>query len=114
MLKKYFLFKGRAQRQEFWAVMLSSCVLGFLLGSIGLIFFSTANLIEAALLCNVFLVVILSWLNLATAARRCRDAGISPLWIISYIIPYLGVIALIVFGTIRSKDVEESTSTVTS
>mgnify|MGYP000512239206 CR=1 FL=1 len=110
-MKQYFSFKGTAKKQEFWAITLLAALLGFILGSAALIGSSDASMIQIGILFNAILVIMLLWLNLATASRRCRDAGISPFWVILYLVPYLGVIALIVFGSLKSIDSEVSKDT---
>lgn len=110
-MKKYLSFKGTAKKQEFWAITLLSSLLGFILGAAALIGSSDARMIEIGIFFNAVLVVILLWLNLATAVRRCRDAGISPRWVILYLVPYVGVIALVVFGSLKSANSEVSTDT---
>jgi uncharacterized membrane protein YhaH (DUF805 family) len=44
---------------------------------------------------------------LATAIRRCRDAGISPWFTLSFLVPYINFIVFIVFGVLNTdKDTE--------
>jgi uncharacterized membrane protein YhaH (DUF805 family) len=49
----------------------------------------------------------LTWTMLATAIRRCRDAGISPWFTLSFLVPYINFIVFIVFGVLNTdKDTE--------
>jgi uncharacterized membrane protein YhaH (DUF805 family) len=44
------------------------------------------------------------WVQMATAARRCRDIGITP-WISLFInIPYIGILVWFILGIMSSKD----------
>jgi len=104
----YFNFKGLAKRQEYWAVIVIAFALAFTAGFFTevLILFNT----EGALFGLLFLVVgciALIWLQFATAARRCRDAGISPWWVLLLVIPYINFVVTIVFGVLPSKTVGE-------
>jgi uncharacterized membrane protein YhaH (DUF805 family) len=61
-----------------------------------------AGIVLGVLIMMVFGVITI-WLDLATAVRRCRDAGINPWFVLTILIPYLGWIAVIVFGCIASE-----------
>ena len=43
------------------------------------------------------------WAILATTIRRLRDAGLSTWWILATFVPYVGTVATIVFGCVRSN-----------
>jgi uncharacterized membrane protein YhaH (DUF805 family) len=106
--KKYLEFVGKATRSEYWAVYLLTWVfviiatlLFFLLslsGPIGILLGAVVMLATGFLL---------AWLMVATAVRRCRDAGINPWFVLSFIIPYVNFIVFIVFGCLASEKITE-------
>lgn len=101
-MEKFFSFYGLTQRSEYWAVMVIMLVAGFFLGfGIGGMFLADATAILGLIL-FLALFVVSVWLTLATTARRCRDAGISPYWCLAMLVPYVSFVATIVFGVIPS------------
>lgn len=70
--KKYIAFEGTAGREEFWYFTLFAAIISLVLG---LIFAFLAGLFNLAIL--------LPWLSVA--ARRLRNAGHSPWWLLSLI-----------------------------
>ena len=103
-MTSYFNFNGLAKRQEYWAVMIIAFAFAFV-GSVMLQTFALLNA-ESAVFALILLVVgfiALVWLQLATAARRCRDAAISPWWAVLFIIPYINFVVAIVFGVLPTK-----------
>ena len=104
----YFNFKGLAKRQEYWAVI----VIAFALAFVATLFTEALILIntEGAVFGLLFLIagfIALVWLQFATAARRCRDSGISPWWVLLFLIPYINFVVTIVFGVLPSKTLGE-------
>ena len=96
-MQQYFNFNGTAKRQEYWAVLIISIVLlvvGMVLVEGGAV---------AALIALGVLVASL-WLLIATTVRRLRDAGLNAWWVILIFVPYISLIAHIVFGVVGSKD----------
>ena len=97
-MQKYFNFNGTAKRQEYWAVYLLS-VLALLVGTV----IVDGGSALAGLVALIILVGAL-WVLLATTARRLRDAGLNMFWIILIVVPYVSLIATIVFGVVKSKE----------
>ena len=106
--KKYISTDGTATRSEYWGVYLSTwlilalvTMLFFMLtltGMIGIVIGSIIMIASA---------VTLTWTMLATSIRRCRDAGISPWFTLSFLVPYINFIVFIVFGVLNTdKDTE--------
>jgi uncharacterized membrane protein YhaH (DUF805 family) len=106
--KQYITTEGRATRSEYWGVYLSTwlilaivTVLFFILtltGMMGIVIGSIIMIVTA---------LTLTWAMLATAIRRCKDAGISPWFTLSFLVPYINFIAFIVFGVLNTdKDTE--------
>jgi uncharacterized membrane protein YhaH (DUF805 family) len=104
-MTKYFSFKGLAKRQEYWAIMLIAFALTFVttLFTEALVLINTDGAI-IGLLFLIAAIVALVWLQFATAARRCRDAGISPWWVVVFVIPYINLVATVVFGVLKTAD----------
>jgi uncharacterized membrane protein YhaH (DUF805 family) len=101
--KKYLTIDGKSNRAEYWGVYLSTwlilalvTILFFVLtltGTIGVVIGSIIMLVTSATL---------TWAMFATSIRRCRDAGISPWFTLSFLLPYLNFIVFIVFGVLKS------------
>lgn len=101
---KYFSFMGDSTRQEYWAVLAivfgGTIVLSFLLTLI--MVSGTSGAVIGGIL-MLALVVAGIWLQFAVGARRCRDADISPWWVLTYLLPYANLAALVVFGVLPTK-----------
>ena len=95
---KYFLnlikdhyadFKGRARRQEFWMYIVFYIVIGVVLGIID-------SFIGIRILGGIFGLAVLIP-SLAVGARRLHDTGKSGWFQLLGLIPFVGIIILIVF-----------------
>ena len=89
--KKYFVFDGNATRSEYWGVSLICYVLA----------------LPALFFAGILGGLIIIWTLLSTTARRCRDAGINPWFSATILIPWIAVIAVIVFGCLPSEQKDE-------
>jgi len=96
-MKNYFDFKGKAKRQEYWAVLIASIVAGI----IGIVITETIPLVALVVL------VVTLWVYLATTVRRLRDADLHLAWIITVFLPYIATVAAIVFGIVGSAEQKE-------
>jgi|TARA_R110000868_G_scaffold411076_1_gene701722 uncharacterized membrane protein YhaH (DUF805 family) len=99
-MNKYLNFNGVATRSEYWGVFVVNLVVCVILGFIAGLIMTEAQIIGAILL--IVLIITSVWLTVATIARRCRDAGINPLWTLGILIPWIGTIVFIVVGCIKS------------
>jgi uncharacterized membrane protein YhaH (DUF805 family) len=97
-MQQYFNFSGTAKRQEYWAVLIISIMTTI----VGLALVEGGSAV-AALVALVLLVGTL-WVLLATTVRRLRDAGLNVWWILLIFVPYISLVAHIVFGVIASKE----------
>lgn len=88
--KKYIAFEGKADRAEFWYFVLYSFIISFVLG---LVFAPLAGLFNLAILLP----------SLSVSARRLRDAGHSPWWLLTTIFG-IGVLIVIVLCALPSKN----------
>lgn len=105
-MEKYFNFNNEASRSEFWAVNLIAGLLT-MLATISVIFLTGVLALANPMLGGLFMilgilaiVVFGTWVQLATAARRCNEAGISRWWMIALLVPFVGLITFIVLGCI--------------
>jgi uncharacterized membrane protein YhaH (DUF805 family) len=117
--KKYFSFTGTASRSEYWGVYLISWALLGLTSSVAFILFVLSLpftivvvgllgwIVSLAIICAGS--VLSCWLWIATTIRRCNDAGISPWFAITIVLPPpLGTIPVIVFGCLKPDDTIKS------
>ena len=88
VLSKYFVFKGRARRSEYWYFVLFNCIIAFALGFIG-IYTGTE------LLGNIYSLAVL-FPSLAVGVRRMHDVNKSG-WFI--LIPIYNLILACTEGT---------------
>ena len=105
---KYLSFEGRATRSEYWGVYIISYLLllpVLLVGAVLTMAGMFGSIVGGLLMLAG--VVVLTWCILATAARRCRDAGISPWFAGTILIPWLTLIPFIVFGCLKTESKED-------
>lgn len=104
-MKQYLDFSRIVKRSEYWAILIIIWVLTFVVWGIGALFvaFGDMGLLIGALFMLIS-AILLIWISLSTTASRCRDAGLSPWWTLSTLVPYIGFITLIVFGCLESKE----------
>ena len=95
-MKQLFDFTRVANRGEFWTVQLITAVLQIMLLSMMANAPGAVWLIVIAILAMVIV-------QLATLVARIRDTGNNVLWILACFIPYIGLIAWIVFGCLETK-----------
>ncbi len=101
VLRKYFVFSGRARRKEYWMFflfnLLATIVLAFIDSAIGM--YSTENGI--GLLSGVYSLAVLIP-SLAVGVRRLHDTGKSGWWLLIALVPFVGSIVLLVFFVLDS------------
>lgn len=109
-MTKYFSLLGKATRSEFWAINLI-VIFGGWLALVAMLVFSGMVAIGSEVVGGMFVIssfvawlIATLWLILAVGVRRCRDADISPFWVIPLMIPILFVIMTIVLGVLPSVD----------
>lgn len=99
-LKKYFDFKSRATRTEFWCFTLSVLVIGVVLSVFDSLL-STESYAEVGMLSGLFQLFILAP-TLAVGARRLHDIGKSGWWQL-LALTLVGVLVLVVFWMLESN-----------
>ncbi len=92
--KHYFDLKGREGRKVFWLFTLNIFVINMILGLI------SAGFISMIVSIAVFLP------SLGLTVRRFHDINFNGWWVLVGFIPFIGVIALIVFACIPGTDGE--------
>ncbi|HZX39236.1 MAG TPA: DUF805 domain-containing protein [Streptomyces sp.] len=101
VLKKYAVFSGRARRQEYWMFTLISAVISIALTIIDNVA-GTSPILGAV----YSLVVLLP--GLGVSIRRLHDTDRSGWWLLIALVPFVGVIILIVFLASEGKPHENS------
>ncbi len=96
VLKKYAVFSGRAQREEYWFFFLISLAISFGLASVDATIGSFNALAGMGLLGGLYTLAVLVP-SIAVAVRRLHDTGRNGWWALLILIPLAGVIILIVF-----------------
>lgn len=107
-LKKYAVFKGRAQRKEYWFFVLFYLIFGFVLtfvdGFLGTAYSVDGNAVVGLLSTPYGLAMLVP--AIAVTVRRLHDIGRSGWWILFGLIPLIGTIVLLVFLVLDSQDGE--------
>jgi len=113
--KKYFSFSGKATRSEYWGVYLIGVLLIMLVGLLAtmvalistpftLVLIGFIGWISALVIVCVGSVLAF-WMWIATAVRRCNDAGINHWFAVTILLPTpLNLIPFIVFGCLPSEE----------
>ena len=92
--KKYFDFKGRARRKEFWMFYLFVLIVGIFLSVLEIVFELEEDLSFA--LINLVWSLGIFFPSLAVTVRRLHDIGKSGWWFLLWFIPIIGWIWAIV------------------
>jgi uncharacterized membrane protein YhaH (DUF805 family) len=104
---KYFNFAGYASRQQYWAVLAIVFAASFVVSTILTIVMVSGS--SGAVIGGILMlaaVVVGIWLQFAVGARRCRDAGINPWWVLTYLLPYVNIASFIVIGVLKTEQRE--------
>lgn len=90
VLKNYVGFQGRARRKEYWMFALFNAIIILFLTSIELML-SLPGMFSGLYNLALFLP------SLAVGVRRLHDTGRSGWWFLISLVPFIGIIVLIVF-----------------
>jgi uncharacterized membrane protein YhaH (DUF805 family) len=96
VLKNYAVFNGRAGRPEYWYFVLFNVVASILLTIIDAMIGAVVGFEEFALLGGIYALAVLLP-SIAVSVRRLHDTDRSGWWVLIGLIPFVGVIVLIVF-----------------
>ena len=91
-LKKYAVFSGRAGRAEYWYFVLFSTIIGLVLLAISGRGAGTSFNVLSFLSALAILIP-----SLAVSVRRLHDTGRSGLWLFISIVPFIGLVILLIF-----------------
>lgn len=101
---QYCGFKGRASRAEFWWFTLFTAIVGFVLGFVdGLLFTSTENAFFALLGFSGLFRLGVFLPGLAVTARRLHDTDKSGWWMLLYL-TIIGGIVVFIFTLLRGNE----------
>lgn len=122
MKQKYASFQGRAKRAEYWyfnllelLITIPVAIIGFIVGlSVGNMI-PMANfedklpttIVSAIVVCYIFLFIcglVFLCPSISVLVRRLHDTGRSGWWYWIGLVPYVGVIVLLVFTLLSSQD----------
>jgi uncharacterized membrane protein YhaH (DUF805 family) len=95
VLKKYADFSGRARRKEFWMFALINFIIAIVLSVVD-------SMIGMPVLGLIYSLGVLLP-GLAVGARRLHDIGKSGWWLLIGLVPFIGIIVLIIFFVMDSN-----------
>ncbi|MCH7910220.1 MAG: DUF805 domain-containing protein [Candidatus Hydrogenedentes bacterium] len=96
VLKKYAVFSGRTQRQEYWMFTLFNIIITLVLFIIAGVIATALEIAAAGLLPNLYTLAVLLP-GIAVTVRRLHDTGRSGWWLLIAFVPFIGAIVLLVF-----------------
>jgi uncharacterized membrane protein YhaH (DUF805 family) len=91
VLRNYTGFTGRARRTEFWMFALINFLVSLGIGVVGLIF-------GGRLVLHTLYALAVLLPSLAVSVRRLHDTNRTGWWLLIGLIPFLGVIVLVIFA----------------
>ena len=95
VVKKYAVFSGRARRKEFWMF-----ILFYIIIAIGL---SVVDMMIGMSLLGLLFALAMLIPSLAVGARRLHDIGKSGWWQLIGLVPFIGILVLIIFWVMDSN-----------
>ena len=95
VLKKYAVFSGRARRREFWMFVLINFIV-----AVGL---SVVDMMLGTIVLGAIYTLAVLIPSLAVGARRLHDIGKTGWWQLIGLIPFIGIIVLIIFYVMDSN-----------
>lgn len=102
LTKKYACFSGRARRQEYWLFFLFNFIAAFVVGFIGGFLASVTGVDAFAFFGAIYNLAVLIP-SFAVFCRRMHDTGRSGWWWLIGLIPFVGIIVLLVFCCLDSQ-----------
>ncbi len=101
-LKKYAVFRGRAQRSEYWFFVLFYTLIAIVLAIVDGVTGTYSRSAGVGLLGGIFTLAMLVP-SLAVSVRRLHDTDRSGWWLLIGLVPVIGVIVLIIFFVLDSQ-----------
>jgi len=102
VLKKYFVFSGRAQRAEYWYFILFNIIASIIIVIIDSIV-GTFNPETGVGILSVIYALAILIPSIAVAVRRLHDTGRTGWWLLIWLIPLVGFIVILVFMILDSE-----------
>lgn len=96
VLRNYRDFSGRATRTEYWMFFLYNLIIIFALRLL-------QGLIGVPPVLNLVYSLLLLVPSLALTFRRLHDTGKSAWWLLICLVPYAGVIVILIFACLQSE-----------
>jgi len=92
------LFDGRANRREFWLFVLFNFVVGLILSLVD-------NTLHSYFLSSLYGILVIIPM-LALSVRRLHDIGRSGWWNLIILLPFIGLLALVIFWASESQPLD--------
>ena len=103
-MSSHFSFDGVNTRSQYWMTTIGMIVIAGILGAIGGALMATVSALSIVGGIMILAIVVGTiWVSIANSIKRCRDCGLSPMWTIGTVVPYIGVIVYIVIGCLPTK-----------
>lgn len=102
VLKKYAVFSGRARRKEYWMFALFNGLILLILGLIDKYFGLYDHEIGIGLIGTIYTFAVLLP-SIGVTIRRLHDIGRSGWWLLIALIPFIGILVLIIFNIFDSE-----------
>ena len=100
--KKYAVFEGRAQRSEYWYFVLFYTLIAIALAIVDSVTGSFNPSAGLGLLGGIFTLAMLIP-SIAVSFRRLHDTDRSAWWLLIGLVPFIGVIVLLIFFALDSQ-----------
>lgn len=94
--KKYFQFKGRARRKEFWYFVLFNVIIALVIGIIEVMVSGGNTYQSPGALSSLYTLLVLIP-SIAVTVRRLHDNNRSGWWYLMNFVPIVGPIILLIF-----------------
>ncbi len=103
---KNFSFKGRASRKEYWLWTLLQIIILYVFGTFS-VYSELKYPNEGILLIYLISISILFfatlWQSIAVCVRRLHDLGHSGWWYLLILIPYVGIVVILIFMLFKGQ-----------
>lgn len=96
VLRKYAVFNGRARRKEYWYFLLFNILISALLIIVDDMLGTFSAAAGMGLLSGIYFWAVLIP-SLAVAVRRLHDTSHSGWWVLIALIPFIGILVLLIF-----------------
>ena len=96
---RQFSFSGKAARPEFWGWWIAT--------TIGYLLLFSLDASNGSVLFTLGYIFFAAWIQLATAIRRCTDAGITPWFSALLLIPYVNLLIVLILGIATSTETSD-------